>query len=398
MLTGKLHKKEKQKRLKYFPAGYVGNSYRNLADNVDTFLGSDFYGRISNDSDLPTEDIQKYIRATSDFAKGIQTDINHYVTKVRINDASFRQKLDPTSKNIIRRQNLLELLFEDVSTFDAESPIVGSLLREIDLNKKQTDSDFIKSLPSQPGKEFEIKKCLDRLRDIKKPSRKSNNNNKNNNSNAGGNLFPGPGDDGNLFPPGPGPRSNLGFSPPPPTINEFIQPNKYKLQNRFNSLRGTSSPPHFFANNASNFHIPAQTSRFNRSSRSNPPPPANNFFGMQTATMSREKLKDSNLITETKIDIDDTLYKLPENSELELGDGLIENLGVTAEDLLDTKNITKKEEEDAALEQIKEKYGFQDIKDAFDDGYVPDNVYFFYQEVGWGGLRKVKILLELLNI
>ena len=119
---------------------------------------------------------------------------------------------------------------------------------------------------------------------------------------------------------------------------------------------------------------------------------------MQTATMSREKLKDSNLITETKIDIDDTLYKLPENSELELGDGLIENLGVTAEDLLDTKNITKKEEEDAALEQIKEKYGFQDIKDAFDDGYVPDNVYFFYQEGGWGGLRKVKILLELLNI
>ena len=211
-------------------------------------------------------------------------------------------------------------------------------------------------------------------------------------------MFPGPGDDGNLFPPGPGPRSNLGFSPPPPTINEFKQPNKYKLQNRFNSLRRTSSPPHFFANNASNFHIPAQTSRFNRSSRSNPPPPANNFFGMQTATMSREKLKDSNLITETKIDIDDTLYKLPESSELELGDGLIENLGVTAEDLLDTKNITKKEEEDAALEQIKEKYGFQDIKDAFDDGYVPDNVYFFYQEEGWGGWRKVEILLELLNI
>ena len=66
----------------------------------------------------------------------------------------------------------MELDFEDVSTFDAENPIVGSLLREIDLNKKQTDSDFIKSLPTQPGKEFEIKKRLDRLRDKKKPSRK----------------------------------------------------------------------------------------------------------------------------------------------------------------------------------------------------------------------------------
>ena len=61
--------------------------------------------------------------------------------------------------------------------------------------------------------------------------------------------------------------------------------------------------------------------------------------------MTREKIKDGNLITETKIDIDDTLYKLLENSELELGDGLIENLGVVAGDLLDAENITKQQEE-----------------------------------------------------
>ena len=42
--TGKLHKKPKQGRLKNDPAGYVGNFYRNLADNVNNFLGSDFYG------------------------------------------------------------------------------------------------------------------------------------------------------------------------------------------------------------------------------------------------------------------------------------------------------------------------------------------------------------------
>ena len=58
----------------------------------------------------------------------------------------------------------MELVFEDISTFDAENPIVGSLLRQIDLNKKLTNSDFIKSVPSHPGKEFEIKKRLDRLR------------------------------------------------------------------------------------------------------------------------------------------------------------------------------------------------------------------------------------------
>ena len=145
MPTNKLCKKETTKRLQNFPAGYVGSFYRNLADNVDNFTGSDFYSRITADADIPREDVQKHILATSDFAKSIQTDINHYVTRDRINDESSRQKLDPISKNILRRQNPLELVFEDISTFDAENPIVGSLLREIDTKKKQSDSDFIKS-------------------------------------------------------------------------------------------------------------------------------------------------------------------------------------------------------------------------------------------------------------
>ena len=73
--------------------------------------------------------------ATCDFAKSIQTDSNHYVTRDRINDASFRQRLDPISKNILRRQNPVELVFEDISTFDAENPIAESLLRKIDIKK-----------------------------------------------------------------------------------------------------------------------------------------------------------------------------------------------------------------------------------------------------------------------
>ena len=84
-------------------AGYIGCFYRNLEDNVDHFIGSDFYSRTTADTDIPRENVQKYILATSDFAKGIQTDINHYVTWDRINDASFREKLDPISKNILRR-------------------------------------------------------------------------------------------------------------------------------------------------------------------------------------------------------------------------------------------------------------------------------------------------------
>ena len=134
--TGKLHKKPRQSRLKNFPAGYVGSFYRNLADNVDNFLGPDFYGRVANDANIPSEDIQKYILATSDFTKGMQNDINHYVTRDGINNASFRQKLDPISKNILRRQNPLELVFEGIPTFDVENPIIGSLLKELDVTKR----------------------------------------------------------------------------------------------------------------------------------------------------------------------------------------------------------------------------------------------------------------------
>ena len=66
------------------------------------------------------------------------------MTKDKSNNASYRKKLDPISKNIIRRQNPLELVFEGISTFDAENPIVGSLLKELDLGKKDIAGEVIK--------------------------------------------------------------------------------------------------------------------------------------------------------------------------------------------------------------------------------------------------------------
>ena len=125
-----------------FTSIYVGNFYRNLDDNVNNFIGSEFNGITADDSNRPPENVKKYILVTSDFAKGIQTDINHYLTRDRINNASFRQKLGPISKNILRRQNQLEFVFEDISTFVADNPIVGSLLRELDVGKKVLADDL----------------------------------------------------------------------------------------------------------------------------------------------------------------------------------------------------------------------------------------------------------------
>ena len=71
--------------------------------------------------------------------------------------------------------------------------------------------------------------------------------------------------------------------------------------------------------------------------------------------MTRERVKER---IDTQVAIDDTLYELPDNSELQLGDALIENVGTTVEDLFQVDNITKQEEGDVILEKIKEEHGF----------------------------------------
>ena len=108
---------------------------------------------------MPSEDI---LLATSDFAKGMQADINHCVTRGKLNNVSFGQKLDPIAKRIFRKQNPLELVFEDISTFDAQNPIVGSLLRELDIEKKGLVGEVIKKVP-RSGIDLDIQKRLETL-------------------------------------------------------------------------------------------------------------------------------------------------------------------------------------------------------------------------------------------
>ena len=85
---------------------------------------------------------------TSDYVKGIQSDIDLYVTRGRHNQASIRCKLDPIEKSIWRTENPLVLLFKDVANFDAQNPVVGSLLREIDLGKNKAKSSLISTTPN----------------------------------------------------------------------------------------------------------------------------------------------------------------------------------------------------------------------------------------------------------
>ena len=103
--------------------------------------------------------------------------------------------------------------------------------------------------------------------------------------------------------------------------------------------------------------------------------PQPTLFGTETQALTREKAKEKN---DTQFAIDDTLYELPEDTVLEWGDGLIGNSRVEAEDLFQPENITKQEEEDLMLQQIKQEYSFEDIKESLDEEKIPENIYFFY--------------------
>ena len=145
------------------------------------------------------------------------------MTKDRINNASFRQKLDSISKNI-RGQNLLELAFENISTFDAENPIVGSLLKELGVGKKDIASELLKKVPRPP-----IRKRLEKLKNRPEPKDDDDN----------FNLSP---------PPSPPRPPSLGPQPPrrplgPPLVPPFFPPPSARFLEPFQRPTAQPRPP-----------------------------------------------------------------------------------------------------------------------------------------------------------
>ena len=72
-------------------------------------------------------------------------------------------------------------------------------------------------------------------------------------------------------------------------------------------------------------------------------------FGSQTQTLTREKEKEKVAQDSVQKELDDTIYELPDPARLELGDGLLNSLGVEADDILEEKYVNKKQEEMLSL-------------------------------------------------
>ena len=173
--TGESHKKPEKSRLKKLPAGLVGRFYSNLAGNIDKLLGSEFNGRIANDADIPSKDVQKNIFATSDFAKVMQRDIDHYVTKDRINNASFRQKVWSNKQEYYKKTKSTWTFLKIFQHLMPKIHLLVLLLKELDVWKEDIASELTKNAPRSPEVDFAIKNILNKLKD--RPEPKHNNNN-----------------------------------------------------------------------------------------------------------------------------------------------------------------------------------------------------------------------------
>ena len=79
--------------------------------------------------------MQKYLLASGEIGEHLQEEIDLQVTDGRLSDGQVRNQLDPLYKNVLRRQNLYDIAFKDISKLDGQNLIIGSLLAEIESGK-----------------------------------------------------------------------------------------------------------------------------------------------------------------------------------------------------------------------------------------------------------------------
>ena len=175
----KIHKKDPTKKLNNLPTNFVESFYKDWLGGIDFSEDTDFQQSIVNKT--PSEDVKKFLLTTSDFGNEIQRELNLYRMDGKLNSAIFRRKLDPISKNVFRNESPTEFLFKNLKHFDAQNPVIGNLIKEMDIGKKKDLSKILKGAPGMIDLELMLR--LNRVRDDKTFNPDRNNNNDNNNNN-----------------------------------------------------------------------------------------------------------------------------------------------------------------------------------------------------------------------
>ena len=281
-----------------------------------------------------TDVIKNFLLGTSDYARGIQSDIDLYVTRGRRNLASFRRKLDPIEKSVWRTENPLALLFKEVANFDTQNPVTGSLLREIDLEKRSTNSDLIKKLLSK-APDINDTILLQRFKKFKETPINYNNYNDNDDDDNNDNNI----NNSKNFN-----YNNISLSPPPSPV---------KLGDIFETV-----PPSF---NFNNVDLQQQQRQQRQRQRQREQP----FDRFSTAAVSGIQV-----MSEIEKVIEKEKTKEQEK-EITPSEPLLEYFK-NADEILNDNFILEKEKNEAELENFKKQYQIETLTDEIDQGHIPE--------------------------
>ena len=84
----RIHKKEETKKLNS-ASNFVEPFYKDFLDSIDFSQDNDFQQQLVNNP--LTEDVRKFLLATSNFGEEIQGELDLCITNNRLNEASFRR-------------------------------------------------------------------------------------------------------------------------------------------------------------------------------------------------------------------------------------------------------------------------------------------------------------------
>ena len=85
--------------------------------------------------------LQKFLLATDLLQDSIQENLDMIVTDGGFNNASIRRALDTKLPSVMKKPNPVEVMFKDNSKFDAQNPVVSSLITQVVDNKKRRKRD-----------------------------------------------------------------------------------------------------------------------------------------------------------------------------------------------------------------------------------------------------------------
>ena len=135
--------------------------------------------------------LQKLLLATDLLQDSIQENLDVIVTDGSFNNASIRWVLDRKFPSVMKKPNLIEVMFKDKSKFDVQNPVAGSLITQVVDNKKKRKRDFESAWSSAIDKRSRYRKRFCKLKNFNEGR---NNNDDDDDNNTGqspeGNLPP----------------------------------------------------------------------------------------------------------------------------------------------------------------------------------------------------------------